>query len=385
MTSEPVLFAGVYARGEVASELTDGAWLQAMLDVEAALARACSQEGLIGAESGDRIAAACVARNFDLAALGREAAQHASPVVGLVAALRAAVGEPYAGDVHQGATSQDILDTALMLVSRRALMPLLADLLRAAGAAGALADLHRHTPMVGRTLLQQALPTTFGLRAATWLVGLDGARRRLDELRDGELVVQMGGPVGARSPAIAARVAAQLGLAEPVVPWHTVRVAPAALATSLGTLAGVLSKIARDATLFAQQEVGEATELAQRGRGGSTAMAHKHNPVAAVSVLACAKRVPGLVATALACMEQEHERAAGAWQAEWGTYAELLGLTGSAAAWGRELLESLEVDADRMQENLERLAASGAAARLGDEQLAAIDELIERALAAHRR
>jgi 3-carboxy-cis,cis-muconate cycloisomerase len=385
LTSEPVLFAGVYARGEVASELTDGAWLQAMLDVEAALARACSQEGLIGAESGERIAAACVARNFDLAALGREAAQHASPVIGLVAALRAAVGEPYAGDVHLGATSQDILDTALMLVSRRALMPLLADLLRAAGAAGALADLHRHTPMVGRTLLQQALPTTFGLRAATWLVGLDGARRRLDELRDGELAVQMGGPVGARSPAIAARVAAQLGLAEPVVPWHTVRVPPAALATSLGTLAGVLSKIARDATLFAQQEVGEATEPAQGGRGGSTAMAHKHNPVAAVSVLACTKRVPGLVATALACMEQEHERAAGAWQAEWGTYPELLGLTGSAAAWCRELLESLEVDADRMRENLERLAASGAAARLDDEQLAAIDELIERALAAHRR
>ena len=194
MTSESVLFAGVYARGEVASELTDGAWLQAMLDVEAALARACSQEGLIGAESGDRIAAACVARNFDLAALGREAAQHASPVVGLVAALRAAVGEPYAGDVHQGATSQDILDTALMLVSRRALMPLLADLLRAAGAAGALADLHRHTPMVGRTLLQQALPTTFGLRAATWLVGLDGARRRLDELRDGEPIRNGAGP-----------------------------------------------------------------------------------------------------------------------------------------------------------------------------------------------
>jgi 3-carboxy-cis,cis-muconate cycloisomerase len=385
LTFEPVLFAGVYARGEVASELTDGAWLQAMLDVEAALARACSQEQLIGADSGERIAAACVARNFDVAALGREAARHASPVVGLVAALRAAVGEPYARDVHLGATSQDIVDTALMLVSRRALMPMRADLLRAAGAAGVLADVHRHTPMVGRTLLQQALPTTFGLRAATWLAGLDAARRRLDELRDAELTVQMGGPVGARSPAIAARVAAQLGLAEPVLPWHTVRVAPAVLATALGTLAGVLSKIARDATLFAQQEVGEATEHAQVGHGGSTAMAHKHNPVAAVSVLACAKRAPGLVATALACMEQEHERAAGAWQAEWGTYAELLGLTGSAAAWCRELLESLEVDTDRMHENLERLAASGAAARLDDEQLAAIDQLIERALAAHRR
>ena len=147
----------------------------------------------------------------------------------------------------------------------------------------------------------------------------------------------------------------------------------------------MLSKIARDVTLLAQQEVGEATEHAEAGRGGSTAMAHKHNPVAAVSTLACSKRVPGLVATALACMEQEHERAAGAWQAEWGTYAELLGLTGSAAAWCRELLESLDVDAERMQANLDRLAASGAAARLDDEQLAACDELIDRALAAHRR
>ena len=385
MTSEPVLFAGVYAHGEVASELSDEAWLQAMLDVEAALARASAHAGLIGTESAERIAAACVARNFDIAALGRQAAQHASPVAGLVAALRSAVGGPDAADVHLGATSQDIVDTALMLIARRALMPLLADLSRAAGAAGALADVHRHTPMVGRTLLQQAMPLTFGLRAATWLVGRDAARRRLSERRDSGLVVEMGGPVGARSPAIAADVASQLGLSEPVLPWHTVRVPPAALATALGTLAGVVAKIARDATLLAQQEVGEASEHAEAGRGGSTAMAHKHNPVAAVSALACAKRVPGLVATALACMEQEHERAAGAWQAEWGTYVELLGLTGSAVAWCRELLESLEINAERMRENLDRLAASGANARLEDDQLAACDELIDRALAAHRQ
>lgn len=385
MTSEPVLFAGIYARGEVAAELRDDAWLQAMLDVEAALARACAQAGLIAADSAERIAAACVARDFDAASLGRQAAKHASPVVGLVAALRAAVDEPDAADVHLGATSQDIVDTALMLVARRALMPLLADLARAAGAAGALADIHRHTPIVGRTLLQQAMPLTFGLHAATWLAGLDSASARLGELRDLGLPVQMGGPVGARSPAIAAAVAAQLGLAEPVLPWHTVRVPPATLAAALGTLAGVVSKIARDVTLLAQQEVGEATEHAAEGRGGSTAMAHKHNPVAAVSALACSKRTPGLVATALACMEQEHERAAGAWQAEWGTYVELLGLTGSAVAWCRELLESLDVDAERMRENLERLAANGADARLTDDQLKACDELIDRALAMHYR
>ena len=386
MTSESDLLGSLYARGATAAQVRDEALLQAMLDVEVALARACAAEQLIAPEAAEAIAAASVADRFDAPALARETAKHATPVVGLVAALRAAVGERYAGDVHLGATSQDIVDTALMLIAARALVPLLGDVHAAADAAAALADAHRRTPMVGRTLLQQALGITFGLRAAAWLSGLDAARSRLKEIREAELAVQMGGPVGARPPAIARAVAAELGLAEPALPWQAIRVRPAALAAGLGTLAGVLSKIARDVTLLAQQEVAEASEGADGERGGSTAMAHKHNPVAAVSVLACTKRVPGLVASILAAMEQEHERAAGAWQAEWGVHLELLGLVGSAAAWSRELLENLIVDPERMRANLDLLVASGAqGARPTDEQLDACATLVDRALAGHGR
>jgi 3-carboxy-cis,cis-muconate cycloisomerase len=239
--------------------------------------------------------------------------------------------------------------------------------------------------MSGRTLLQQALPTSFGLRAAGWLVGIDEARARLAQVRNRELAVQMGGAVGSRTPAVAAGVAAELGLAAPTVPWHTIRVRPANLAGAAGALAGVLGKVARDVTLLAQDEVGELREGDGPDRGGSTAMAHKRNPVAAVSVLACSKRAPGLVATLLACMEQEHERAAGAWQAEWGTLTELLSLTGSATAWARELLEHLQVDQKRMRENLARLAAAGVQEATEPERhLGAAPELIDRALAAHR-
>jgi 3-carboxy-cis,cis-muconate cycloisomerase len=379
LTSEPALFGGIYARGAAAGEVTDRAWLQAMLDVEAALAGACAAEGLIPEAAAAEIAGACQAERFDLTQLGRQAAANATPVVGLVTALRAAVSEPVRPHVHLGATSQDVMDTALMLIAERALTPLLDDAAGAADAAARLAEEHRRAPMIGRTLLQQALPVTFGLRAAGWLVGIDAARARLAQVRDHELAVQMGGPVGARSPAVGARVATALGLTEPVLPWQPIRLRPVNLAAALGAFSGVLAKIARDVTLLAQQEVAECREGGGPGRGGSSAMAHKHNPVGAVSVLACTKRTPGLVSTALACMEQEHERAAGAWQAEWGTHTELLALTGSAAAWARELLENLIVDPERMAANL--AAAPTADAPMPD----GTDELIQRALEAHRR
>jgi 3-carboxy-cis,cis-muconate cycloisomerase len=311
---------------------------------------------------------ACRAGAFDLAELAREAADHASPVVPLARMLRERAGE----HAHPGATSQDILDTAMMLVARRALEPLLADAAAASDAAVRLAIEHRATPILGRTLLQQALPTSFGLKAAMWMSGIDEAAAWLADVGDRGLAVQMGGPVGHRDPALADRVAADLGLVAPVVPWPTLRVRPAALAAGLGALSGALGKVARDVTLLAQGEVAEARE-GVAGRGGSSAMADKHNPVAAVSVLACTRRVPGLVATVLAAMEQEHERAAGGWQAEWGTMTELLRLTGSAAAWARDLLEHLDVDAHAMR------ARAGA-----DPDLGAASELIDRALAAHR-
>jgi 3-carboxy-cis,cis-muconate cycloisomerase len=196
------------------------------------------------------------------------------------------------------------------------------------------------------------------------MIAIDGAA---GELADVSLAVQMGGPVGHREPQVATEVAGRLQLDEPVLPWHTDRVRPARLAASLGLVAGALGKVARDVTLS------DAVREGVAGRGASSAMAHKQNPVAAVSILACARRVPGLVATMLASMEQEHERAAGAWQAEWGTMTDLLRLTGSAAAWARDLLEHLEVDESAMRRN------AGP-----DPDLGAASELIDRALAAHR-
>jgi len=380
------LFGALYGRGDVAPQASDDAWLAAMLDVEAALAQACASEGLVPADAAETIAAACERDRFDLAQIAAESAASATPVVALVAQLRRLVGGDYAAYVHLGATSQDILDTAAMLVAKRSLRPLLDDARAAADAAAALARANRETPMVGRTLLQQALPSSFGLRAAGWLVGLDEAVARLAEVGDRRLAVQMGGPVGSRSPEIAARVAAELGLVEPTLPWQAIRVRVAELAGALGALAGVLGKIARDVTLQSADELGELREGGGPGRGGSSAMEHKRNPVGSVSVLACTTRVPGLVATLLSAMVQEHERAAGAWQSEWGTLSELLTLVGSAAAWARELLENLEVVPQRMLENLARLAAAGVSEAAEPlEQLDGARTLVDSALAAHGR
>ena len=340
-TSE--LFGGTYARGSVAAEVSDTAWVQAMLDVEAAL-------------GGPRLSAS----EIDIARLGREGAEHVSPVVPLAKRFP---------DTHAGATSQDILDTAMMLVAKRALTPLLDDADAAAKAAGALAGQHRDTPLLGLTLLQPARRTTFGLKAAGWMIAVDEA---IGELRRVPLAVQMGGPVGTRDPAIAARIAEALGLEEPVLPWHTDRMRPAQLACALGLLAGALSKIARDVTLSEYLREGDPDPA--RPRGASSAMPHKRNPIAAVSVLACTRRVPGLVTTMLAAMEQEHERAAGAWQAEWGTLTDLLRLTGSAASWAHDLLEYLNPDTAAMR------ATAGA-----DPNLEAAGTLVDRALEASGR
>ncbi len=378
MTSES-LFAGTYARGGAVEAVTAEAWVRAMVEAEVALAAACVVEGLITAAAGEAIERARQQGPFEVLAVAAEAGEHASPVIGLVRELRERVGGEFAGAVHLGATSQDIIDTAAMLVSRRAMTAIGADAHGAIDAATGLANDHRRTPISGRTLLQQALPTSFGLVAAGWLVGLRRASSELERV-DGTLAVQMGGPVGTRPAQIAARVAATLGLAEPLLAWHTERTRIVQLAAALGGLAGAAGKIARDVTLLAQTEVDELRE-GVRGRGASSAMAHKRNPVAAVSVLACSRRVPALVATLFAGMEQEHQRAAGAWQAEWGTLSELLSLTGSALAWLVDLLEHLEVDTTRMRENLDSLAASGVSAAAEPESV--LDEaarLVDRAL-----
>jgi 3-carboxy-cis,cis-muconate cycloisomerase len=354
---EPGLFDGVLARGGVRDAVGDRAWLQAMLDFEAGLARAQARAGLLSADDASAIARACRADDFDPAELGRAAADTGSPVVPLVRALTARVGGAAAAHVHRGATSQDVIDSAAMLVARRALEPLLGDLAAAADAAAALAARHRDTLMAGRTLLQQALPITFGLAAAGWLSGLDDAAERLGQVRAARLAVQLGGAAGTLAalgkagPAVVEHLADELGLAAPLLPWHTVRTRVAELAGALGEAAGAAGKPARDIALLAQTEVGEVSERA--GRGGSSAMPHKQNPVAAVAAAACAARAPGLVATLLASMVQEHQRAAGAWHAEWRPLADLLETVGSATAWLRDALESLEVNEARMRANLD--------------------------------
>jgi 3-carboxy-cis,cis-muconate cycloisomerase len=364
------LFDGVLARGGAALEVSDVAWLRAMLDVESALARAGARAGLFPSAAADAIAAACADRDrYDVGELGRRAADAANPVVPLVRAIEVLAGDAGA-HVHQGATSQDILDTAAMLVARRALHPLRADLRAAVDAAVALAQRHRDTVMVGRTLLQQAVPTTFGLKAAGWAVALDGAERRLGGV-EVSLPAQLGGAAGTLAALNGAGsevlrlLARELDLAAPVLPWHTARLPIADLAGALGTTAGVTGKVALDVILLAQTEVAEVAEGAP-GRGASSAMPHKRNPVAALSARAAARRAPGLAATLLAAMEQEHERGAGTWQSEWAPLSDLLGCAGSAAAWVRDCLEHLVVDAGRMRANLDATGAELAAEAVAD-------------------
>ena len=368
------LFGGVFARGGV--EVGDAAWLQAMLDAEAGLARALERAGLAPAGAGEAVTAAARAGNFNPNELGGLAALTGNPVPGLARALARQVPQTAVSAVHRGATSQDIVDTAAMLLAKRAIDVIAADLARAADAAAGLATAHRDSIMIGRTLLQQAVPVTFGLVAAGWLTSLDEARAGLDSVGP-RLAVQFGGAAGTLASLgeagqrVTALLATELGLAVPVLPWHTDRLRIIDLGTALARVAAVLGKIARDVTLLAQSEVGEVSEgggpaearADQRGadqqapaaaprRGGSSAMPHKRNPVASIAILGCTRQVPGLLATLAAASEQELQRAAGAWHAEWEPLTALLRLTGSASSWAADLLPGLVVDTSRMAANL---------------------------------
>ena len=362
------LFGGVFARGGV--EAGDAAWLRAMLDAEAGLARALERAGLAPAGAGEAVTAAARAGNFDPNELGGLAALTGNPVPGLARALARQVPQTAVSAVHRGATSQDIVDTAAMLLAKRAIGVIQADLARAADAAAGLAAAHRDSIMIGRTLLQQAVPVTFGLVAAGWLTSLDEARAGLDAVGP-RLAVQFGGAAGTLASLgeagqrVTALLATELGLAVPVLPWHTDRLRIIDLGAALARVAAALGKIARDVTLLAQSEVGEVSEggTDQRGtdqqapaasprRGGSSAMPHKHNPVASIAILGCTRQVPGLLATLAAASEQELQRAAGAWHAEWEPLTTLLRLTGSASSWAADLLPGLVVDTSRMAANL---------------------------------
>jgi 3-carboxy-cis,cis-muconate cycloisomerase len=357
MGSVTGLLDATFARGPVSAGDAVGpagdAWLVALLEVEGALARAAARVGLVAVTAAEEVSRACAdPARLDLAAVYERAADAGNPVPPLVRALQDAVGPHAARAVHVGATSQDVVDTAAMLLARRGLQLIDADLATAAQACARVAGEHRDDVLMGRTLLQQALPITVGLKAATWLAGLDGVRARLAAVA-GSLPVQYGGAVGTLVASAGSGVdlrrelAAELGLARTDVPWFTVRLPIADLAGVLGAAAGVVATIAVDVVLLAQSEVAEATEVSAR-RGGSSAMPHKNNPVAAVSARACARRAPGLVATLYAAMEQEHERGAGTWHVEWPTLTELLRTVGSATSWLTECLADLRLDTDRM-------------------------------------
>jgi 3-carboxy-cis,cis-muconate cycloisomerase len=339
----------------MAAAVSDTAWLSAMLRFEAALANAQAQLELIPREAADAIVAACQLERYDIEAIGVQALDSASPVLPLVDALRRLVGSAAASFVHRDATSQDAIDTAMMLVARNGLDVLLTDLRLLADQCAALAEQYRDTPMAGRTLLQQARPITFGFKASTWLMGVVEARRHLVAIRDGRLAVQLGGPVGTldgfngRGMETLAAMALALGLAEPELPWHTNRGRISELAAALAVAAGACAKIALDVMLLAQTEVGEVS-VASPGR--SSAMPDKRNLAQAVEARAAFAGVIGQVHVLLAAMSGEHERSAGAWQSEWPAVSETFRLAAGAVARTRETLTGMEVRADRMLLNL---------------------------------
>lgn len=356
------LLAPLFSSAAMRAVTSDEARLQRMLDVEAALARAEAAIGVIPQGAADPIGKACHANLFDFKSLGEASVAGGNLTIPLVKALTAEVKKQNAeaaGYVHWGATSQDIIDTALMLELRAAIDVLTSELDRSIAGFTILAEKHRHTPTVARTWLQQALPMPFGLKLAGYGAALARSRTRLTRLRAEALVLQFGGAAGTlaalgeRGLEVAEGLARELKLPLPEAPWHTHRDRLAEIASALAILAGSCGKIARDVSLLMQTEVGEAFEPAGEGRGGSSTMPHKRNPVAAASALAAATIAPQLCATLLATEIQEHERAAGTWAAEWPVFPALCLVTSGALAAVVDIAEGLDVDIERMAHNLD--------------------------------
>ena len=369
MSSES-LFRPLFVPDELREAVSARAWLQALLDAERALAAASGVEG---------VGEACDASLYDVAALADEARAPGNPVEPLVRALRERSGVE---EAHRGATSQDILDTAAVLVARAARVLVVSELEGAAAACARLAEEHRATVMPARTLLQQAVPTTFGLKAAGWLVALVDARRRLLAWTP---VAQLGGAAGTlalledRGLDVLAAYARELDLAEPDLPWHATRAPIHALVDACRAVSGACGKIGTDLLLLAQTEVAEV----RVPNGASSTMPHKRNPVAPALARACALRVHALAATFVG--EHEHERAAGAWHAEWEALSDVLALAGGTAFHIRRALDGLEVDDERMRANLRPETVSEAGREVApDEYLGAASAFVDRALARYR-
>jgi 3-carboxy-cis,cis-muconate cycloisomerase len=358
---------------------SDGARLQRMLDFEAALAKAEAQCGVIPAAAAQAIASKCKANLLDADALANATALSLNPSIPLVKQLTALVAKDDAEAarfVHWGATSQDVNDTGLVLQIRQAFDLLEADLVSLCDSLIHLAQKYRSTPIAGRTLMQHALPTTFGGKVAGWLDAMNRHRERLAQTRKRVLVLQFGGAVGTlaalkgKGLPVAQALATELHLELPVAPWHAQRDRVAEVAATLGLCVGTLGKIGRDISLHMQTEIAEIFEPAAEGRGGSSTMPHKRNPVSAAVVLSAATRVPGLVSTMLSAMVQEDERGLGNWHAEWETLPQIFRLTAGALHQMAAIVPHLEIDTERMRRNLDAtqglIFAEGVAMALGN-------------------
>ncbi|WP_422096602.1 3-carboxy-cis,cis-muconate cycloisomerase [Variovorax sp.] len=360
------IFEGFLSTSETLGAFSDRAFVDAMLRFEAALARAQAAEGLIPESAAHSIVGSCKVELFDVAKIVRESGRAGSVAIPLVKALREAVGlfnAEAAPFVHFGSTSQDVIDSAMSLVTREAVALIETDLAKAAEALLQLAVQHAATPMLARTLMQPASVTSFGFKCAGWAAPLVRGRLRLREAARHALQLQLGGAVGTlaqmgpQAGAVRARMAKELGLADPGATWHTQRDEWVALGCELGLLTGSLGKIAVDVSLLGQYEVAEVAEPSEPGRGGSSAMPHKRNPVASMVAIAAAHRAPQRVAALLGAMPQQHERALGAWQAELGEWPQLLMSAHGSVRAMAAALPGLQVDAARMRANIDRLRA----------------------------
>ncbi len=356
------LTSAIFSSEGMQRVFSPGSTVQRMLDFEAALTRGLACEDVIPASAVAPVLASCDASDYDLTALtlaARHAGNLAIPLVKQLTAKVAARDADAARYVHWGSTSQDVIDTGMVLQLRDALDLITVELAELSDALAALAHQHRTTPMMGRTWMQHALPITFGLKAAGWLDALMRHQQRLAEMRARLCVLQFGGAAGTlaslgdRGLAVAHAVSGVLELPLPDLPWHAQRDRFAEFATVLGLLTGSLGKIARDISLQSQTEVAELSEPVVVGRGGSSTMPHKRNPVGCAAVLTVAVRVPALVSTLLSGMPNEHERALGGWQAEWDTLPEIATLCAAALTQLRDVAEGLRVDVRRMRQNMD--------------------------------
>ncbi|GFZ64447.1 3-carboxy-cis,cis-muconate cycloisomerase [Pseudomonas amygdali pv. eriobotryae] len=356
------LFDAYFMQPEMREIFSDEGRVQGMLDFEAALARAQARVGLIPPEVVADIELSCDARLFDFDALAIAIGSAGNSAIPLVKALgkqiaaSSAEAERY---VHMGATSQDVMDSGLILQLRRAIVLLERDLTLLADAMAEQAQRHAGTPLAGRTWLQQATPVTLGMKIAGWLGAISRHRQRLNEIKPRLLCLQFGGASGSLAAlgdqafSVAEALAGELQLALPEQPWHTQRDRLVEFAGLLGLIAGSLGKLGRDVSLLMQTEVGEVFEPSAPGKGGSSTMPHKRNPVGAAVMISTATRAPGLVATMLAAMPQEHERSLGLWHAEWETLPELCCLVSGSLQQALQVLPGLQVDAERMASNLQ--------------------------------